>query len=296
MTETTWGTASQGISETQWRTMMGLAFSDGVVKSYLSGNEVYANSTGMRVFVRSGVGTIRGAWHSTDADVELSITNNGSGNPRIDLVVLRLNDTTDTVSYAVVEGTPAATPSAPTPSAVNPYEIPLAYVAVANSAATIAAGDVTDRRKYASANATGRLRGRALRSSNQPINNNTDTTITWTGVGDFTSAGFWLASAPTQLIIPETGYYDLNSSAMWAEHGTGLRRMRVFKAGVDILIEQTLPAVGTGGTLNQVTRKDVPLAAGDLLTMVVWQTSTTTLNVISYGSGVSPYLAASRQA
>lgn len=80
-----------------------------------------------------------------------SFTANSSGNPRIDLVTVLITDTgaTPVVSFAIVAGTPAATPSAPaTPS----NSLVLAQVAIPNGftvTTTVAAGNITDVRQKA---------------------------------------------------------------------------------------------------------------------------------------------------
>lgn len=97
------------------------------------------------------------------SEVSVTITANASGNPRIDLIVAYVdlsvvssssNDNPGALAFAAVAGTPAATPSAPTASAVttaigaaNPYVI-LAQVSVANGFATITNGNITDMRPH----------------------------------------------------------------------------------------------------------------------------------------------------
>lgn len=80
-----------------------------------------------------------------------SFTANSSGNPRIDLVTVLITDTgaTPVVSFAIVAGTPAATPSAPaTPS----NSLALAQVTIPNGftvSTTVAAGNIVDVRQKA---------------------------------------------------------------------------------------------------------------------------------------------------
>jgi hypothetical protein len=96
--------------------------------------------------------------HADDAD--LTITANGSGNQRIDAVVLYIdlgatvNTTSSNVAkLTVVAGTPSASPSAPDDTAIgsaigasNPY-IVLAHVAVDSSETEIQNADITDMRE-----------------------------------------------------------------------------------------------------------------------------------------------------
>lgn len=87
------------------------------------------------------------------------INSNASGNPRIDALVLYIDlsaspisDGTGVATLQVVQGTPAASPSAPTNGdistaigAANPF-IKLAEIAVANGATSIVDANITDTR------------------------------------------------------------------------------------------------------------------------------------------------------
>lgn len=85
------------------------------------------------------------------AQMTVPIAANASGNPRIDLVVLRDYDaavdggsaSADKGTVEVVQGTPSGSPVAP---AVPDGAIPLAQVAVANGASSIVAANITERR------------------------------------------------------------------------------------------------------------------------------------------------------
>lgn len=94
-----------------------------------------------------------------DAIVNKLVGANASGNPRIDSIVLYIDlaasanaTSTNVATFAVVAGTPAASPSAPDDTAIgtaigasNPY-IVLADIAVANGASSITNANITDRR------------------------------------------------------------------------------------------------------------------------------------------------------
>lgn len=95
---------------------------------------------------------------STDI-VNQAIASNSSGNPRIDAIVLYIDKSASPTTSAdnvakitVVNGTPAASPAAPTDSAIqtalgasNPF-IRLANVTVANGAASIVNANIADAR------------------------------------------------------------------------------------------------------------------------------------------------------
>ena len=88
-----------------------------------------------------------------DAVVNKTISANVSGNPRIDIITVKMTTATapddeasNVISVEVVEGTPAGSPVAPaTPS--NSYKI--AEIAVASGATSIVDANITDTRDYA---------------------------------------------------------------------------------------------------------------------------------------------------
>lgn len=118
---------------------------------------VTANSpVGMSVLVASGWAAIVGTTQANmgtyvafnDATVTLTIATADPTNPRIDRIVLTVNDayytgSTNNAVLQVVTGTPAGSPVAP---ATPANSISLATVAVGAAALSITTGDITDTR------------------------------------------------------------------------------------------------------------------------------------------------------
>lgn len=113
--------------------------------------QVTADSGGLRVFVNTGYGCVRGHFVRVHTSPEEIPIDGGDSQPRIDTVVLELDyaATPDLIQIKVIKGTPASTPSAPalTQTEVGIYQEPLANLAVGANAVTIAAGNVSDRRR-----------------------------------------------------------------------------------------------------------------------------------------------------
>lgn len=116
-------------------------------------NELAVNATSpvsAQVQVETGSALAQGVWYYNNAAVTFPITANGSGNPRIDLVVLAIDYIAQEVRLDLLVGTPAASPAVPattqTPGVL--WEIPLAQVAVASGFASINQADITDRRSF----------------------------------------------------------------------------------------------------------------------------------------------------
>lgn len=128
---------------------------------YTGVTPVYADSTGRQIKVRAGTaGRIRGTRFADAAGTTVAMTTNTSGNPRVDLLVARLNRPATvgvtpsdafTVKYVVIPGAPAAAPIAPQPvrndtsDGTGYWDIPLAEIKVANGYTTVASTDVTNR-------------------------------------------------------------------------------------------------------------------------------------------------------
>jgi hypothetical protein len=146
------------VTDTQYEQLLMGYVPSGVVGSPGDTTVITAPGSGTRIVtVRLGkYALVRGhVWYSGTSDVNLSsLAVNSSGNPRIDLVVLRYTRSSGQVNVAVVTGTPAASPTAPaltqslTTSSV--FEIPLAEVTVASGATTLTTGNIVSRESYLS--------------------------------------------------------------------------------------------------------------------------------------------------
>lgn len=153
MTQSSWPFEGVDTSETQYSRLL-RNIGQGV--NGIPGDNnllTYADSSGMNVKVKVAGGLsqaiVRGHMYQTTAEETLTISA-ATSSPRIDAVVLRLDPSANSIVLAVVAGTPAATPSAPslTQTDTAVYELLIAHVAVAGSATTISAGNVTDKRTF----------------------------------------------------------------------------------------------------------------------------------------------------
>lgn len=103
--------------------------------------------------VLAGSALVQGVLYISTATVSFVIAANSSGNPRIDTVILRADYALQTVRLMVLQGTPAASPSAPalTQSTNVMWDIPLADIAVANAFVSITNANITRRAEPANA-------------------------------------------------------------------------------------------------------------------------------------------------
>jgi len=115
-----------------------------------------AASPAMAVQVATGWGAVVGNYTTNmgvyqfynDAATQLTVTTSNPSNPRIDRVVVTILDayytgSSNTVTFQVIAGTPASSPTAP---AIPQNSISLATIAVAAGATSITNANITDTR------------------------------------------------------------------------------------------------------------------------------------------------------
>ncbi|HEX3640578.1 MAG TPA: hypothetical protein VHV10_04755 [Ktedonobacteraceae bacterium] len=133
------------VTEDGWRKFAKWFRGDGIIRG-AAGNKLntFGDSSGMQIKIDTGEVWIQGAWGQNAGLKTLPVTNNSSGNPRIDLVIARNDFVANRIEFDVLQGTPGVTPVAPilTQNTAK-WEVQLAPIAVANGAVTITAGNVT---------------------------------------------------------------------------------------------------------------------------------------------------------
>lgn len=107
-----------------------------------------SSPTAMSVQVGLGVAWVDGRYFEVySAAEELTIPASDGSNPRIDRIVVRNDLNARETVLAVLEGTPATTPSAPALTRDSTtYEISLAQIAVGTGVTSITNSDITDER------------------------------------------------------------------------------------------------------------------------------------------------------
>lgn len=147
------------VTEAQWRRLFGncKAGQTGIVRGVASEFRVIQRAAGanMSVDVGGGECRIQGHLGHTAGGVSalnVPISANAAGNPRIDRIVLGADYSAKTISIYAIEGTPAASPTAPALTQNTAlWEISLAQIAVANGASSIVTANITDERRWANA-------------------------------------------------------------------------------------------------------------------------------------------------
>ena len=253
--------AGSSIYEAQWGTMMRHVLSTGVIRSRQSAFdlnllEVYADTSGMQVKVKTGSAFIDGFFYSTDAELTKSITAADATNDRIDRVVLKLDRAANKISVVVLTGTPAASPVPPTltQTLTGVYEMQLAQVLVGDNVSTINAGDVTDERLFNDG-------GFDQRTITFPLIDDLTTIEVDDPIGDYTFP-----------VPPELDRYEIigTRASTQGTAGTTQSRFRLKKNGtsvntVDMYVDANEKNSWEASTQSTLDSGQVLLRSGDLL-------------------------------
>jgi hypothetical protein len=141
------------VDQINWPKYIDSYVTDGVVKGYGNDLQVYGNSSGMKVLIKTGKVFVHTHFGILSNEIELGISAADPTYGRKDLVVARAVYASAPNSIMVLDvktGAPSSNPVPPTltKTAGVTWEVPLAIVSVAAGASTIAAGNVTDARIY----------------------------------------------------------------------------------------------------------------------------------------------------
>ncbi len=131
---------------TDFAAYFGNLVSNGVF--YASATNLQATpGNGLAVSVAAGSAWINGYRYENTDDLNLPLTTANGSNPRIDRIVVRLSQVSRSIQLAVLDGTPAATPSAPALTRTSDvYELGIADVLIPAAATSIATNNITDTR------------------------------------------------------------------------------------------------------------------------------------------------------
>lgn len=145
MAETSFPVAGgAGVTDATYERLMGPITGSGRYNFDLTSGQVgspliFADNSGRQIKAFANQSAIvRGfRWESGTTPPVVALDANTSGNPRLDLIVLRLDRSNFTVRLGKTNGTPAAVPAAPAPiqdtGSSGKWELPVATVRVASS-------------------------------------------------------------------------------------------------------------------------------------------------------------------
>lgn len=136
------------VQQADWQRMAQHYRPTSVLQGELNAFAVSAISSNMNVTVATGRALIQGFYFENDAIATLTLGTADATNPRIDRIILRVNLSADTITQAVLQGTPGASPSAPAlTQSSSVWEISLAQVRVNAGVSSVSNSNVTDERR-----------------------------------------------------------------------------------------------------------------------------------------------------
>lgn len=277
--------AGAAVNEAQWQAMARRFRQTGVIEGSLSQLAVTADGSALSVSVATGDAFVEGFFYRNDSALALTIATANATNPRIDTVVVRLDRVANTATLAVVTGTAAASPVAPTLSTADSlYELPLANVTVPAAAGVIVAGNVADRRTLtktfdSAAYAPKAARGvSAFRTTAFPLSPSTYTAVPLTSENYDTHSYHDNAVNPTRLTIPAdgAGLYLMTAFAYFGnvEAGTAFELALRTNGGSQIMLAHDVISK-TGGFTALSSTEPIRAVPGDYFELLAFHTDAT---------------------
>jgi hypothetical protein len=290
------------VQESQWVLMArawresGILLSGNVLDT--AGEFAVVPNTGMSLTVKAkGEAWIRGVYFRMDTDQTVTLSPADPALPRIDLVVLRADWVANTVSVAVVQGTPNANPTPPNPTQVegSRWDIPLARVRVNAGVSSITSADITDVRPISSF--AGMVPACNLTSAqNKTVGPGATVTLTW-DTEKFDPTGMHDLSTQTdRLTIKEPGIYLVYAMVFWKQMSgqniNGTFNFSIYRnrnGSIDQIARDTVYIGASQGV--QSCMKLIDCDTGDYLYVQVTNNSTATVDVDA-SQPYSPYFGA----
>ncbi len=210
---------NSNMSQAQWEEVESKLWTTGVITGARN-TFTTTTTTGLGISVNTGDAILDGFRFYADAATALTAATADPSLPRIDLLVLRIDEAAHTATIALKTGTPAASPAAPTATQTpgGTYELGIYQVRV--NAASTSITSLTDVRTYAAATNAAALTGAtftgAITANGGVIGNVTGNATGLTSDNALTSTAHVSGTAPTQfylLILPASGSNKMSFGA-----------------------------------------------------------------------------------
>lgn len=215
--------AGANVMEATWRKMMKhmTRGRSGVLKGEGLNCEVFADSSGLQVKVRTGEVFIRGHWGEVTSTKTLAIPTAHATLSRVDRVIARVDFSGNTIALDVLQGTAASSPVAPAVTQdSSQWEVSLGTVSVPAADTSIGSNQVTDARFYA--NYVG---SRYYNSSAETLPNATMVKV------DFPTAevacGDIVKVSNDTFQLNLDGWWHLDASVRFEGNGSGYRQVLI---------------------------------------------------------------------
>jgi hypothetical protein len=232
-----------------------------------------------QVQVNIGSALVTGYWYGNDAIVNLQIApnNDASGDDRIDLIILRLDITNGECRLAVLQGTVAPVPVAPTMTRnATIWEVQIAEIAVTNGFTSIVNADIDNTvREYASlwhwkqggtnqSTYTNRAKLMGQVDNSLDVELLSHFSVRRTTAGAALANGAWqtlpltddvdpdglVSVAANQMTFLKAGWYtaQMNLTGVGSTASFGQARLRNITAGATLSVAEPVIGISTGTT------------------------------------------------
>jgi hypothetical protein len=265
------------VLESQWRDMMKhmLGSASGVIRGFANAFQTIGDSSGMQVKVNTGECFMRGHFGSSAAQKTLPIASNSSGNPRVDIAVLRVHFANNNIVLDIVQGTPAASPVAPSVTQnTTMWETLLAEIAVANGAVTITAANVTDRRVYTSGVY------KLTKTNSVSVPSGTYTNVPFNTI-EIPTGDVTLNTATTIATVQRAGIWNLSANVGFEPLSSGGRRIIIADSSDNSYSRTDTPTMGASEQTYLSTSSVERLSAGATVKVRVWQNGASAINTVA---------------
>lgn len=216
-----------------------------------------APNEGLRVIAQSpvaafvdvlpGSALVQGIAYWSDAIESFPIATNGSGNPRIDTVVIQVDYALQEARLTLKQGTAAVSPAPPsliqTPNIM--WELPLADIAVANGFISISQANITPRQEYVNA-PPGVYLDNVLNNSGATLEDGR--TVVWDNTA-------------SRAVTVTTTVDNKQIAGVWRGRAAAGEYGRVQQKGIGYLYSSAAVAIGDILTSSAVSGQAAPLVA-----------------------------------
>lgn len=224
--------------ETDWRMQASWFATDGIKRNESVGSGQASATGGRSLTIDACRCQVRGQAAEFSTANAMPFAANASGNPRVDLVIIRNDFVANKFQMDVLQGTPAGSPVAPTPTQnTAKWEIPLYEVTCTAGFTSLALTDTKDVRRWSQGSPPG---GPFLATCASTRTTSLNcTTGVWTPIPfsdgeDYDTVGMHSTSSnPSRFTIPSgmAGLWSFTISTAWAPNATNDRGIQVWKNG-----------------------------------------------------------------
>lgn len=262
-----------------------LGSQSGVIRGSANECEVFADSTGMQVKVKTGEAFIRGHYAELTSEKTLPIATAHATLPRIDRVVLRADFVNNRIELDVLTGTAAGSPGWPgLTQTTSVWEVSLGLINVPAADTSIDAGQVTYNRQYTSAH--GKWTGVA-----QSLPNNIYTKISY-DAAVYDSGDIAADLANEQFMLLRSGLWIIQATCRFTGNATGKRELLIADPA-DVsgaTCSNVLASATDGAHANEVHLTAVSInrfLVSQMVAAFAYQISGAALNTIASGNAIT---------